>query len=383
MKLLVVAPDVNPTGGIGRYSLCALRAAADSFGGSEVGLMALQGGPGLTHARQHASILYEGSSQLTVTSKGAFTLLTILRCAKARPEAILCTHVHLAHLVRLCRAVTGCKYATSAHGLEVWNRLSAVRSWGLLGSDVVLSVSEFTKQKLMSKHRMPERKIRILHSAIDPLLEGQSPRAAASVRHRVGDGPLLLLVGRMASSERYKGHEATIRAMATVKHKVPQARLAIVGDGDDKDRLAQLARSLGLQDCVVFLGHVADSELAHLYRTCRAFVMPCMTEERDGELVGEGFGIVFLEAAAFGKPAIAGRFGASAEAVLDGETGILVDPTDIHDIAQAMERLLEDASYASSLGSRARERVQAEFSYPAFRDQLSATFSEALSATNG
>jgi phosphatidylinositol alpha-1,6-mannosyltransferase len=128
--------------------------------------------------------------------------------------------------------------------------------------------------------------------------------------------------------------------------------VVIAGDGRDRARLVSRAHRLGLDDRVRFLGRVPDETLPSVYRAGDAFVMMC--RERWAGLEAEGFGIVFLEAAASGLPAIAGRSGGSHEAVVDGETGMVVDSDDVTVLAQTLERLVVDPVLRARMGTAAR-----------------------------
>lgn len=377
MNVIVLAPDVNSSGGIGGYTLTVLQALAELYSPQSVGLVVLIGGSGLEKARNHARVLGIGGSQLTMNSEIRFVILALWNLARFRPHTILCGHVNLSPVARLGGELLGMSYATLTYGLDVWNRLSFLTKLGLAGSRLVLTISSFTREQLIANQSVKADKLRIIRPAVSPELLGVNPNWAVLDRYHLHRLPFLLFVGRMAKVERYKGHDVAIRAFAKIKDVAPGA-LIVVGTGDDSSRLVGLSQELGVEDRVLFLDRVENDELAALYHSCRAFIMPCALARRDRQLIGEGFGIVFLEAAAFGKPAIAGKFGASAEAVVDGETGILVDPSSEDDVAQAMLRLLTDQGYADELGAKGKQRVEAEFSFNLFRNTLSSIINELI-----
>ena len=157
-----------------------------------------------------------------------------------------------------------------------------------------------------------------------------------------------------------KGFDVLIDAVARIDRNV---QLVIVGDGRDRDRLVTRARRVGLGDRVRFLGRVPHAELPPAYRAADVFAMVC--RDRWHGLEAEGFGIVFLEAAASGVPAVAGRSGGSHEAVLDGETGVVVDPHDVVALRRTLEQLLADPVLRSAMGAAARAHAVAECSYEA------------------
>jgi len=165
---------------------------------------------------------------------------------------------------------------------------------------------------------------------------------------------VILTVGRLVER---KGHDMVIRALPAVRDAVGAVRYLIVGSGPEEQRLRALSSDVGFRDDVVFVGHVRDEELPAFYACCDVFVMPCRAlPGRDGI---EGFGAVFLEAAASGKPVIAGRSGGIADAVVEGATGILVNPTDVKQLASMLTRLLLNRDEAARLGRNGRQRAEA------------------------
>jgi glycosyltransferase involved in cell wall biosynthesis len=143
---------------------------------------------------------------------------------------------------------------------------------------------------------------------------------------------VILTVGRLSAAERYKGHDKIIRAMPAVLRTIPEAAYLIVGAGDDRLRLERLAADQCIGEIVRFAGAVAEAELADHFSIADLFAMPSK---------GEGFGIVFLEAAASGLPVIAGNGDGSRDALADGVIGRTVDPDDITALAEAMIAALE------------------------------------------
>jgi phosphatidylinositol alpha-1,6-mannosyltransferase len=164
-----------------------------------------------------------------------------------------------------------------------------------------------------------------------------------------------------------KGFDTAIRAAALLRHSRPNLVLAIAGGGRDEPRLRQLAEQLHAP--VVFLGRVSNDDLPRLYGCADVYAMLC--RNRWGGLEQEGFGIVFLEAAACGVPQVAGDSGGAAEAVDDGVTGVVVRrPDDPRDVAAAFEQLLDDPLGRVRMGRQGRERAVREFSYDVLAHRL-------------
>jgi phosphatidylinositol alpha-1,6-mannosyltransferase len=188
-----------------------------------------------------------------------------------------------------------------------------------------------------------------------------------SVRERFGlplEGRLVMSVSRLVPR---KGFDTAIRAVARLAPDRPDLRHVVVGGGRDRARLEGLANSLRAP--TVFLGRVAHDDLPLLYGCADVFAILC--RNRWAGLEQEGFGIVFVEAAATGVPQVAGRSGGAHEAVADGETGIVVDqPADVGAVADALARLLDDPSLCARMGAAARARAVAEFSYDVLARRL-------------
>jgi phosphatidylinositol alpha-1,6-mannosyltransferase len=135
----------------------------------------------------------------------------------------------------------------------------------------------------------------------------------------------------------------------------------VVGTGPDRDRLERLAASLGVLERVRFAGFVPDDLLPSYYHGCDLFAL--ISRHAPGRAAVEGFGIVFLEAGACGRPVLGGRSGGVADAVAEGESGLLVDPGDVEEVAGALSRLLTDGALARRLGEGGRQRVQRSFDW--------------------
>jgi phosphatidylinositol alpha-1,6-mannosyltransferase len=196
-----------------------------------------------------------------------------------------------------------------------------------------------------------------------PLDDGER----ASVRRELGlpvDAPLVVSVSRLVPR---KGMDTLVRAVTRLAEKEPDVVLAIAGAGREHARLESLIERTGAP--AILLGRVEERLLPGLYGAGDVFGMLCRT--RLAGLEQEGFGIVFLEAAAAGVPQVAGRSGGAAEAVEHGETGLVVDdPTDVEVVAEAIGDLLGDEEGRRSMARAGRQRVEREFSYEVLADRL-------------
>ena len=198
-------------------------------------------------------------------------------------------------------------------------------------------------------------KICVIPNGVD-LREIDSWRARRGSSRRVdaafsGPGPVVLTVARLVLS---KGIQNVIGAMPRIVSEASGTRYVIMGDGPDREHLMRLAAASPVADAITFLGALSDDEKFECFSRCDVFAMP---SER------EGFGIAFLEANAFGKPVVGGRIGGVPDAVVHGETGLLVDPRSDSEVAEAIIRLLKKTDEARRLGDNGRRRVENELTW--------------------
>jgi len=168
---------------------------------------------------------------------------------------------------------------------------------------------------------------------------------------------ILLSVGRLTPR---KGFDRVIEALPDLTKQIPNLIYIIVGNGPDKERLEKLAEDLKIRGSLIVAEDIPNSNLSSFYDLANVFIMPA---RQIGEDI-EGFGIVYLEANLFGKPVIAGQSGGVKDAVIDGQTGILVNPESVQEISSAILKLFNDPSLANKLGVQAKERVLKEFQWP-------------------
>jgi phosphatidyl-myo-inositol dimannoside synthase len=261
-------------------------------------------------------------------------------------------------------------YLVPLYGIEVWRPLGWDRRRALALAAVRLAISRYTVERARPFIPDPDG-VRILPLA----LEERDPEGAVDLElvSHLGTG-FLLTVGRMASGERYKGHDQVLEALP----RLPGARLVVAGDGDDRPRLAARALEIGLMSPkggrVTFTGFVSEATLTELYRRAAVFVMPSL---------GEGFGLVYLEAMRAGKPCVAARGSAADEVVAHGETGFLVDREDPKELESVLSRLLASPDLARRLGEAGRRRWREQFSLERFQAGLRPLLEDLVSFPQG
>lgn len=251
---------------------------------------------------------------------------------RRRPPLILCGHVNFAPAALALRRTLGIPYVVLAFGVDVDSHLTPWRRQALRSAEAVWAISQWTVDKVRAIGVADER-VSILPGTLREEAFDIGP-PSAGLRARLGiarDERVILTVARLEPGERYKGYDSVLRALPRVLREVGPVRYVVVGQGDDVARLKLLASELGLLSYVTLPGFVPDTELADYYRLASVFAMPSL---------GEGFGIVFLEATACGIPVLGGNRDGTVDALANGELGLLVEPTSIDAIADGLVRLM-------------------------------------------
>jgi phosphatidylinositol alpha-1,6-mannosyltransferase len=265
-------------------------------------------------------------------------------------------------------AERGVPYVVAAHGFDYW--LSTVPVAHEVMERMtsraarVAVCSEFIARRVRTAvpRRVP---VSVLYPGAD--VERFRPDLATGdlrERHGIGDRPLVVCVSRLVPR---KGQDMLIRSMREVQRRVPEAALLIVGAGPFERKLRQLAERAPNRS-VFFVGQVPEEDLPRYYAVGDVFAMPCRS--RVAGLEVEGWGNVFIEAAACGRPVVVGDSGGARETLVHGETGLLVDGRDERGIADALASLLEDPAYARRLGKAGRVRVEREHTWPRAAERL-------------
>ena len=246
----------------------------------------------------------------------------------------------------------GARLVTILMGIEAWTPLSALQRAAIRRAWKVIAISTHTAVRFrIANPWIEEMPITVCHPGVPP-----RPRVAAAPF----EGRYALIVGRMDSRERYKGHDTLIELWPAVRRTISDAQLIVVGDGDDAARLRQKAADTC--DAITFLGRVDEPTLAALYRDAALFVMPSSDE---------GFGLVFLEAMRASTPCIA-AFGAAEEIITDGHNGLIVDADDDNELVGAIVHLFADRQTRMRMGAAAAQLVNAQFDEAALKRRVCA-----------
>ncbi len=298
-----------------------------------------------------------------------FAIQIIILGIWQRPTIVISTHVNYATACYVLKLITGIPYWVVAHGLEVWEIDNKITKLALKKADRIISVSNYTRQRLLAETDIDSQKIVVLPNTFDAKQFQIKPKPTELLkRYNLKDNqPVILTVTRLGRMAKYKGYDQIIHALVKVRSQIPDVRFILVGKGDDLPRIKTLVNSLNLEDSITIAGFVPDEELRAHYNLCDVFAMPSK---------GEGFGIVYLEALACGKPVLAGNQDGSVDPLAQGKLGCLVDPDNIEEIADKLIQILQ-GNYSNSVVYQPeylRQKTLEAYEFSQFRTRLANLF---------
>ncbi|OLP16322.1 glycosyl transferase group 1 [Leptolyngbya sp. 'hensonii'] len=277
-----------------------------------------------------------------------------------RPQRVFCGHVNLVPLVQVLCQPFGIPYTVITYGKEVWHPLPSRMKQGLQAAASIWTISRYSLKQACTANGLNPEQWHLLSCIVDGAAFTPGPKSRQLLeKYHLLDSQVLMTVARLWSGDPYKGVDVTIRALPAIAQRFPAVKYLVVGRGDDQPRLARLAQELGVADRVIFAGFVPTSELVDHYRLADAYVMPSQ----------EGFGIVYLEAMACGKPVLSGDDDGSADPLQDGKLGWQVPHRDPEAVAVACIEILRGGQKRCD-GVWLREQALALFGFDAFTRQL-------------
>jgi len=279
------------------------------------------------------------------TSIARLNVATVREGLAWRPHAVVCGHIVMSPAAVLLGELLRVPTVQYVYAKELPNRPGLAR-FAMARSAATIVLSRHAAETARRTGADPTR-LHVIPPGVD-VAERLPPRGAKA------EIPAILTVARLA--DRYKGFDVMLRAMLLVRARIPAARWVVIGDGPLRGELERTAEAWDLGGNVLFCGHVPDEELDEWFARSHVFAMPSRLPADGGG--GEGYGLVYLEAGAHGLPCVAGNLGAAAEAVIDGETGLLVDATDHVQTAGALVELLIDSDRATALGAAGHARAR-------------------------
>jgi len=357
--LALVTDAFGGRGGVAQYNRDFLSALADGIGVSSVTVLP-------RHAPERISTPAAINQKRARPGRLVYSVMALITALHQRIDIVFCGHLYMAPLAWLIARFTGAKLIVQMHGIEAWPRPSRLRRAAAEAADLIFCASRYTRACIVGWAAMPPERILILANTFADVFtpgDGSRLRAALGLKRK----RVLLTVGRLDARERYKGHDRIIELIPKLVAQGWDVSYIIIGDGDDRARLEDLARKAGIGERVRFLGALSREYLAEAYRMADLFVMPSTSE---------GFGIVFLEAMASGTPALGLNAAGTRDALADGELGSAV--SNENDLLPALARLLDTPTPDPNALSQA---VHARFGRQVFHAQLEMVLRRVLEAT--
>lgn len=357
-------PDLSATrGGIQRYAGFLLDALREAW--PEPGLEVFLKNDELDdHDLQGLRLHASGGLPGWLRTPG-FAARIASRALVDRPRLIVVGHLNFAVVSDWLARYAGIPFWILTYGIEAWGVERPALRRALARASCVVSISRYTGQRLIEEQGLDPSRVAILPCTFDPGLFRPRPRSP-QLLGRLGleaEQPVVLTVARLAGRERHKGYDVVLEALPAIRAAVPGLHYILVGEGDDRPRIERRIQDLGLERHVTLAGFVPDHELPDYYNLCDLFAMPSKRE---------GFGIVYLEAIACGRPTIAGNRDGARDALMDGELGVLVDPDDVDAFGAAAVEVLggRHPNRAIYDPEELRRRVVERFGPESFRARL-------------
>ncbi len=255
-----------------------------------------------------------------------------------RSDTIVFGHINILFpLVLLFKVWGKKKLVLITHGIEIWKPVSFFKKMCLSKLDLIVTVSSFTEERIRAIHQIPKEKIKVLYNTLDPSFKTTFDQSIINgLKEKLqinSQDKLILTVCRLTKGEKYKGYDKVISVIPNLIKEFPTIKYVIAGkyDHEEKERITELIGRYNLEDRIILTGYVSDEELPALYSIADLFIMPSKKE---------GFGIVFLEALAYGKPVIGGNKDGSVDALQSGKFGLLVNPDIETEIEEAIKAVL-------------------------------------------
>lgn len=297
---------------------------------------------------------YTDRAEGSLGAKARFSLCAVRIGVSKRPRIVFALHVGILPVAVAVAAATRAQVGFLGIGHEVWGPLPRTTRAMIAHCDRLLAISSFTADVLARRSGVPRGRIHVVPLPVDEEILLRA-RDVPCQRPR---GATLVTVSRMSSRHRYKGHFAIAACLPEVLRRRPDARWIVVGDGDDREVIRKRCFQLGVAHAAEFVGLVSDERLAGIYRHAAALVLPSVADIETNPPTGEGFGLVYAEAGAFGVPSIASSAsGGAADFVVHDATGLTVPPDEPQALATAIVRLLGESSTRARLGAAARART--------------------------
>lgn len=274
-------------------------------------------------------------------AKLSFVASSFLKGIKS--NVLVLSHINLlpiAKLIKLFKPKQ--RIIMFAHGIEVWDVLPKWKTKFLQDKVQIWAVSNYTRDKMIAQHQISPQQIKVLNNSLSPFI--QLPHHFEKPQHllekyQIGENvPVIFTLNRLSASEKYKGYDKVITALGKLKQQNQAFIYLLAGKADDTEhiRLTKLIEDNNLVNEVKMIGYLSEEELTPHFLLSDLFIMPSK---------GEGFGIVFIEAAAHGCKVIGGNIDGSTDALLNGKLGQLINPNEETEILQAIQNALAEKAH--------------------------------------
>jgi len=353
----VLATDIFTRGGIARYTSTLASSLGKMLGAENVDVLCFFDWGYDGHVPSDFGFMgaVSGEARAGFFSQARF-MLKAARAGMKEYDLVIANHISLAPVAAMMKLFLGTPYWVACHCVEVWWGTSRLRHAALKNADLIVPVSRYTASVVQKMEGIRSSQVKVVYNAIPNalvnLLTAQESRDGFSTK--ADGGVVLLSVCSLAAGNEFKGVDTVIQALPEIARVFPAVRYVVVGEGEVRKKLEDLAGELGVARNIAFAGEVSDDELAELYRGCDVFVLPSRGKGQGGVAGGEGFGRVYVEAALAGKPVVGSRCGGASEAVLEGKTGFVVNPEASGEVAEAVLKLLQDRELATRMGAEGR-----------------------------
>ena len=293
-------------------------------------------------------------------------LQTILWGLISKPSLIILTHVNYGILGYALSRLIGTHYWIVAHGDEVWHLNNRVYQWIFKQAETVIAVSHYTRNKLMNEQGLSPQQVIVLPNTFDAKRFQIQPKPDYLLQryHLSPEQPIILTVSRLGKTAApHKGYYQVLQALVKIRQQLDNIHYLIVGKGDAVTQIQSLIQQLNLENYVTLTGFVPDEELCSYYNLCDVFALPSCIE---------GFGIVYLEALACGKPILAGNCDGAVDPLEQGNLGCLVNPNDVDAIAENLIQILQGhhANIVLYQPDLLRKKAIEKFEFSQFKNQL-------------
>lgn len=283
-----------------------------------------------------------------------------------KSRVVILSHINLLLAGWLIKKINpSVKIILFAHGIEVWSPLGRFKRKMLDCCDEIISVSEYTRSKIINVHHVDEAKCTLMNNCLDPFLPlSKNVLVTPALREKYGfssKDKILFTLTRLSARERYKGYDKVMEAMVQIEDAELRYLIAGSYDEEEKKYIDSLVKKLNLEGRVVLTGFIPDDEVAAHFAMSDCYVMPS---------IKEGFGIVFIEAMYYGLPVIAGNADGSVDALQNGKLGLLVDPQNV----TAIKNAIKDVLWNKGKYLPDRKLLLEHFSYDSYKFKMNALF---------